>query len=360
MSLPKIENDTDFVAEPHVLADRDGEKLCIIVKATFEHVPGPPRGADGSFVIAPKARRRRVRSADLPWGDPAKASIFLPSDLCLRKPATDIVVAAVAHAPQGIPVPTFDAGVRIATAQKVVRITGTRLWVHEGDAMTEPQPIAQLAVRYDFAFGGSDDSDPKRFVEEPRNPVGRGVVARLESLDRTPAPQIEDPVAPIKTARSRPKPTGLGPLGRHFEPRRRHWGTYDAKWLENRAPLLPPDFDDRANLCAPPELVVSPPIVGGEEGAMTNLTPLGGTVSFVLPRIPIEIGIRVKGRAPELFTPAIDTVVLDTVAVPREPAPEGVVGAPLTSLVLELVLRASVRAPRKLQDAEVYVRERRA
>jgi len=358
--LPKVENDTDFVAEPHLLADRDGEKLCAIVKATFELWPGPPRGADGSFVIAPKARRRRVRAADVPWGEEEKSSILLPADLCIRKPATDVIVVAVAHAPRGEAVPSFDAGVRLGKVSKIVRITGPRVWVHEGDALTDPRPVKSLEVRYDWAFGGSDDSDPQKLVEDARNPVGLGIRATLSTLDRSQAPQIEDPLDPIRTARSKPRPAGLSAIGRHWEPRRKYWGTYDADWLENRSPLLPPDFDDRANLAATAELIASPHLTGNEEGALTNLTPGGGTLAFVLPKIRLGIVFRVKDRKPEMFTPAIDTVILDTLFVPREDDDSGAPkGPPITPLVVELVYRAHVVAPRRLQDATIFVEEKR-
>ena len=358
--LPKIENDTDFVAEPHLLADKDGEKLCAIVKATFELVDGPPRGADGSFVIAPKLRRRRCRGADVPWGEEEKSSILLPADLCIRKPATDVIVVAAAHAPGGEAVPSFDAGVRLGKVSKVVRVTGTRVWVHAGDAVTEPQPLKSLEMRYDWAFGGADDSDPKKLVEDPRNPVGLGIRADLSTLDRTRAPQIEDPLDPVVTARSRPRPAGLSAIGRQWEPRRKYWGTYDADWLENRAPLLPPDFDDRANQAATPELVHSPHLRGGEEGALTNLTPLGGTIAFVLPRVHLGITFRVKDQKPVAFTPGIDTVILDTLLIPREKGEDGApTGPPVTKLVLELVYRAHIVAPRRLADATIIVEEKR-
>ena len=87
--LPKIENDTDFVAEPHVLADKDGEKLCTVVKATFELRPGSEE-----LEPAQPARARGVRPADVPWGKPEVSSIVYPSELCLRKPGTDVIVAA--------------------------------------------------------------------------------------------------------------------------------------------------------------------------------------------------------------------------------------------------------------------------
>ena len=364
MTLPRVENETDFIAAPHLLVDKDGEKLALIVKATVEHEEGPPRGPDGTFAVAPRVRRRPVRAADVPWGKPEVASVRYPSDLCLRKPGTDVIVVARAHAPRGEAVPRFDCGVRVGRVSKVVRVTGPRVWAGAGEALTEPTPIAALDVRYDFAFGGFDDSDPEKIAEDARNPVGRGVLCDLAGLEGSAAPQIEDPLEPVKTAASRPRPAGLGALGRTFEPRRSRWGTYDAKWLEERSPLPPPDFDDPANLTATPELVSGPPMAGGEEGALTNLTPGGGSLAFVLPRVRLVVTFRVPGREPEVVRPYLDTVVLDALgpiehrqlaaADPDFPPP------PSGPLTVELVWRAYVPAPRKLADATILVREERA
>ena len=357
--LPKIENETDFVVEPHTLVDGDGERLVAILKATFELVPGQPRGRDGSFECAPAARRRGIRAADIPWGEPETSSIAYPSDLCVHKPGTDIIVVGRAYPPSGEPVQTFDAGVRLGRVQKVVRITGPRVFAGSGDTITKPRSAQAIDVRYDFAFGGSD-SNEETFVEDARNPVGLGVAIEPKSLDGSPAPQIEDPLDPVKDARSRPKPAGLGVIGRHWEPRRARWGTHDAAWLKNRAPLPPRDFDERANFAATPELIHVPPIAGGEEGALSNLVAGGGTTAFVLPRINTSFTVRVKGREPVSFTPFIDTVIIDTRFLPTARDEAGKpIGPPLTAMVLELVQRVSVPAPRKPSDATITVLEKR-
>lgn len=364
MTLPRVENETDFVAQHHLLVDKDGEKLCMIVKATLEHEAGPPRGPDGTFSVAPKVRRRAIRAADVPWGKPEVASIRYPSDLCVRKPGTDVIVVARAFAPLGEAVPRFDCGVRVGGVSKVVRVTGPRVWAAGGDSITEPRPIGELDVRYDYAFGGFDDSDPENPpIEDARNPVGRGIARNAASLDAAAAPQLEDPLDPVRSASSRPKPAALGAVGRHFEPRRSRWGTYDAKWLENRAPLPPPDFDDRANLAATPELIATPPFQGGEPGALTNLTP-GGALSFVLPRIRLIVTFSVAGTEPVTLRPYVDTVVLDSLGPiehralaakdPEFPPP------PAGPLTVELVWRAAVVAPRRLADATILVKEERA
>jgi hypothetical protein len=363
MTLPRVENETDFIAQPHLLVDKDGEKLVVVVKGTFEHEEGPPRGRDGTFALAPKSRRRGVRAADVPWGEPEVASIRYPSDLCVRKPGTDVIVVARAHAPRGEAVARFDCGVRLGRVSKVVRVTGRRFWVSGGDAVTEPEPVEALDVRYDHAFGGVDVSDPEKPVEDPRNPVGSGIARDPRSLDNTRAPQLEDPLEPVERASSRPRPASLGAIGRHYEPRRGRWGTYDASWLEKRSPLPPPDFDDRANLAATPELVCTPPMSGGEEGALTNLTPRGGSLALVLPTVRLVLEFRVPNREREVLRPYLDTVILDTLGpiehreiAARDPDFPPPPPGPLT---VELVWRAAVVAPRRLADATVIVREER-
>src|SRR4029078_7810070 len=103
-----------------------------------------------------------------------------------------------------------------------------------------------------------------------------------------------------------------------------------------------------ANLCASPELIATPPLRGGEEAALLNLQPDGGATIFLLPKVGVSIEFRVKDRPPEVFRPHLDTVVIDTLANPRKEE------RPLT---IEYVWRASVKAPRKMSDARVIVRE---
>jgi len=68
---------------------------------------------------------------------------------------------------------------------------------------------------------------------------------------------------------------------------------------------------------------------------------------LLLPGTSVELRFEVKGRAPETFTPHLDTVIID--AYDEEP------GEPVA---VELVWRASVRAPRRAKDANIIVTER--
>jgi hypothetical protein len=341
MDSPRLQNDTEFLAEPRLLAGKQGEELVVIVKATFL----APRGS-GELELAPAAGQRAIRGADLPWGEPEKSSIKYPSDLCISKPGTDVIVVAAAHAPEGRPVPTFDAGIRVGSLKKIVRVFGLRVWESSGAGLSAPRPTTGIELRYDYAWGGADLSDPAQPLEEPRNPVGMGIVRDPSQLTHQPAPYIEEPAEPIRSARSRPTPAGVGAIGRHWEPRRRLLGTYDARWLEERAPLLPDDHDERGNLCASPGLVSTTPLAGGEEVGLWNLTPGGGGPVLQLPKVRVSITLTCNDRERLRRTPPLDTVLVDTVNVA-----EG------NDVLIELCWRAAFKPPRRLKDAELVVRE---
>ncbi|WP_437728064.1 DUF2169 family type VI secretion system accessory protein [Sorangium sp. So ce861] len=340
MDQPPLDNKTDFAAHPQLLVDRDGEKLVVIVKASFELQD------DGTFELSPPERARGVRLADLPWEKDKPESVAYPADVCLFKPATDVIFVARAYAPSGRAAPSFDVRVEVGPLRKSLVVFGRRLWVDKGAGLTAPAPIEQIDMRYDHAWGGRDDEDPAAIVEEPRNPIGMGVTGAPASLTHQPAPYIEDPAFPIRTAKTAPPPAGIGVVGRHWEPRRRYAGTYDATWRELRAPLLPEDFDPRYNLCASPGLIADPPLAGGEPVRTLNLTP-DGALSFELPRVQVEIEFQVKDRPPAAFAPHLDTVLIDLYATgPEKP------------VAVEMVWRAHVKAPRRMKDARVVVRER--
>jgi hypothetical protein len=341
MDAPSLDNKTAFAVQPIPLLGKDGERLVVVVKATFVRRPG-----DSVLELCRGDGRRGVRPADVPWGDPEKSSIRYPSDFCIAKPGTDVVVVAAAHAPGGKATPSFDAGVRVGPLEKTVRVFGLRVWQENGAGLSAPRPTTGTELRYDYAWGGLDASDPARIVEEPRNPVGRGIARDAASLTHQPAPSIEDPLQPIESARTKPPPAGMGAIGRHWEPRRAHLGTYDAKWLQERAPLLPLDHDDRANLCGSPGLIATPPLVGGEDVALLNLRPGGGALSFELPKIRVTATLVAPGRDPQKLTPYLDTVVLDALDTPEE-----------VDVVVELVWRAAFKPPRRMKDARIVVEE---
>lgn len=340
MDAPDVDNQTEFEVHPQLFLDRRGERLLVVVKATFL-LPTPTSPLE----LAPPEWARPIRMADEPWGAPEVDSIRYPADVCGHKAATDVVVVATAYAPGGVAVPSFDTYVRVGSIRKAVRVFGLRVWESRGAGLSGARPVEKLDIRYDYAWGGRDESDPSRILEEPRNPVGRGIARDLDLLTHQIGPQLEDPDSAIRSVSTRPPPSGLGAIGRSFSPRREYRGTYDEVWKNLRAPLPPQDEKDEMNQVASPGMCASPPLVGGEECALLNLSP-GGPISFVLPRVRLQIAFSIARRETETITPFLDTVIIDTWDMgPDKPG------------VLEMVWRASVRAPRRMKDARVVVRE---
>ncbi len=340
MDQPPVDNETDFVVHPQPLIGPSGEMLVAIVKGTW-HLP---RGT-GHLELAPPKRQRGIRSGPFPWGEPGVSSDMLPSDLCVRRPGTDVVIAARAYAPGGR-ASQWDVSARVGRLQKALRVFGRRVWEGGGQGMSAPSPIADLDLRYEHAWGGLDMNDAGDIAEEPRNPMGRGVALDVASLTHQPAPQIEDPFDLIRTVLTKPAPAGFSPIMIHWEPRRSFRGSYDAAWLDQRAPLPPADADDRLHNVASPGLHSDTPLRGNEEVALSGTMPGGGGVTFALPGAAVEIAFEHGDDPPVVVHPHLDTVVIDTVLGPDRGWP-----------VVELSWRAAIPAPRRLKEVTVRVTE---
>lgn len=304
MNVPPLKQATRATVDLVPQIDLDGSVVVVVLIKQRFHVD-------------PRGRVRRVPGAevtrsDVPWDEdaPETSSIRLPCDVCIRKPSTDVVVAGSAIAKHGEPVRELDVFVRVGPVERTLRVHGVRVWYRglAGLTTTKPLPFESLPLRWEYAWGGADFSDPKRPLEEARNPVGRGMARNPAELDEKPAPQIEDPSEPITSPRQRPQPAGVAPIGRHWLPRRQYVGTTDRAWMRDRMPLLPADFDDRFNQVAPPPLIAPRPLRGGEPVQVVGMSA-AGALQFVLPRVEFFVGARV-GQSMTEHSSQLDTVLL--------------------------------------------------
>jgi hypothetical protein len=184
MDEPALDNRSGFVAVVWPILDRNGaDSRIVIVKASFDlHPDGPPQAAE---------KPCDVRQADIPWGAPEVADIRLPGDYGLPKPGTDVVFCG--HAAASPRSNSVDIGLRVAGRTMSLRVHGRRDWRQgmtdivpgSSDLLREPVPLA-----WSRAYGGFDDSDPQRPLEEPRNPVGSGIARWPKRLIGVRAPQI--------------------------------------------------------------------------------------------------------------------------------------------------------------------------
>src|SRR5205823_688661 len=114
-----------------------------------------------------------------------------------------------------------------------------------------------------------------------RNPIGRGVHRRAAALEGHPLPNFEDPRAPITDARKLPAPVGWGAIAPHWQPRSSLAGTYDARWREERFPLLPVDYNPAFLNAAPLDQQLDH-YRPGVEVRLSGFTPRRGE-RFLLP-----------------------------------------------------------------------------
>lgn len=297
-------NTTGFLADIAVATDLDARDHCVLViKGTF--------GADEAGRLRPASLQREFVRSDEHDGDPATTAVLRESEFAPRKPSVDIVVEGQAISPGGQPMHELVVALDINGRRKVAVVTGERRWVRAagGFVASSPVPFREMPLSYDRAFGGVDDTEAGATVAEHRNLVGVGFQPNRPAADieNRSLPNIERPEDRVKGPRSKVSPIGFGCLGRASLPRRKFAGTYDEAWLENVAPFLPSDFDERYFQCAPPDQQLSR-VEGGERLRCIHMSA-DPVVEYVLPSLTLPTAFRfddhVLRRRAE-----IDTVIL--------------------------------------------------
>jgi len=283
-----LKNHTSYAAERNWTRDKDGVHWWLVaVKATFDIAPG------GRLMLADE----QLPPVLVPeyFGEPGRSSLRYDSDLLAAKPGTDVLVIAHAHALRGKPVPTVPVSLRVDRLHKELLVHGERTYDQGllGVALTRPQAFTTRPIRYEFAFGGSDlsDPDPQKHRIDERNPIGRGFARRAAHLLGRLAHTIEYP----RGTPAEMGPAGFGPIDASWMPRRKLAGTYDARWEQSKKPLLPDDFDPAFALSAPTDQRTKNPLVGGERVELLNMTP-DGILRFELPRISLGFTTRIGTR----------------------------------------------------------------
>lgn len=280
-----------------IATDKEGRQvLVVVVKGTYEIRP------DGRCRLA--VPQIPPVEADISLGEPGESSIVDETDYATFKPKTDILLKGNAYAPGGKRTEVVDVQMTVGPVTKAVRVFGDRIWkpgLAVGFEVSAPIPFTKMPLIYERAFGGRD---------HPPNPVGRGF-HRPGAADVAGSllPNLENPKALLKNPYESPGPACFGPVGRNWEPRVGHAGTYDEAWKEKRFPFLPEDFDDRYFQAAPADQVAGP-LQGGEKVVLKNVTP-EGSLEFTLPKPDIAAQVIGLDDVDEQLPAVLDTVVLE-------------------------------------------------
>lgn len=297
-------NRTPFAAERFVFLHEGLEMLLVVVKGTFAiHPQGTTGVAD---------EQEPVVVADEYGGDPATSSIRCATDVVPTKPATDVLLRGHAYTTQRSRTETLVA-MQLGTIKKGVRVLGDRVWSQTfgSSVMSDPLPFYKKELLWEYAFGGTDASNPEHAVRCEENPVGRGFRARGSKLpvDGSMLPNLESLTHPIRSPGALHPPSGFGPIAPFWRPRASYAGSYDSAWRKDVYPFLPKDFDPRFYQCAPPDQILPGHVRGGEAVNVVGLSETG-RLQFTLPQRRPELAIRV-GNGVETPPVSCDTVIID-------------------------------------------------
>jgi hypothetical protein len=305
----------------------------VLTKRTYDIVPG------GTCQRAELDQPLRQVDSYYDGGEPESSTVQFESEVAPFKLATDFVVIAKAYAPGGQAVPQFDTSVSVANHGKLIRVIGDRQCVYRQGGwpqFTDPEPLEELEIRYDHAYGGVDRrSEPGIEFHYPRNPRGKGLAVKNtpEVIDGLALPNLEDPndlLTPERVAindlqrwNRQPLPQGFGWYQKTWYPRCSFVGAVpgfvepDEVMREEQLGLVPkhqialarqfrlPAYDVRFNHGASIGLTL-PFLTGEERVRLRNLTR-DGELQFVLPGDRPSIGLDL-GTGPSELTAVLHTV----------------------------------------------------
>ncbi|HWA97944.1 MAG TPA: DUF2169 domain-containing protein [Pirellulales bacterium] len=276
-------NHTKLLAGYTMAVDRTGrESLVVVAKGTFTI---PDRSEQSPALVA---EQMPLVMCDEFTGEPGFSSTRYEVDFAPHKPRCDVLLNGSAYAAQGRPTDRVTVTLRVGPMTKSFNVVGNRKYQAGIVRITggSIEPFLVMPISYDNAYGGIERShdDPAKHRWFRANPAGRGyhAGATVKAIEGKPLPNTEETSAPITSANGSYRPMALGAVGRSWQGRIEHAGTYDKRWLDEKLPFLPDDFSDRYFQAAPDDQQIDY-LAGGEEVTLTNLTPQGQT-AFRLPK----------------------------------------------------------------------------
>ena len=218
----------------------------------------------------PITDRPIVCSGDVPHAE-ARQGLAYPNDYVPYKPLGEWMAIGTAHNAGWGDRHKFGARVRIGDHAKLVDVVGDRSW-QPTLLRWEPGPPAAIdtvPLTYDRAWGGPAHA---------ANPLGRGQAGDAMH-------NLEIPGAWIDSRSSPALPAGFGPLPSTWAQRKQWMGRYNARWIRDHWPWLPPDFDIRFFMAAPEDQWVDGYFRGDEPIVLEQMHPVHAVYQSRLPGV---------------------------------------------------------------------------
>ena len=312
MAYQGLENNTPYKAELALIADENGrDVMLILIKQTYDI------SSTGELTLAEE--QADICFEGEYFGEPGLSSLKIAPEANFSKLATDVVLIGKAYAPDGQPVTEMDAGIKVGPVQQHVKVIGDRVWEKRVTGkmvnwyMSTPQAFTTMPLTYENAFGGQDltPDDEKHYAYEPRNLIGKGVMAKNSKLDVMPLPNLEDPKNLIQSPTDRPQPMGFGFISPDWQPRLGYSGTFDKNWGKTRLPMLPKDFKREFFNAAHPSLKANSFLQGNEPVFLVNVCQQGN-MKFTLPGQKPAVQFKFQYEDLKDLPVDLDTVIVNT------------------------------------------------
>ncbi|WP_437817709.1 DUF2169 domain-containing protein [Sorangium sp. So ce1078] len=215
----------------------------------------------------------------------------------MPKPRGEVLVFGKAFSPGGEPRPAFAASLQVGPVDKPlvdksIAVVGKRRWHH--GAPTEPEPITEMALAWEHAFGGPD---------YPLNPKGMGLAPVEEEGTKVHyLPHLEDPRRLLMSPGDRPPPACFGALDPTLASRTAKLGTYGDEWLQHDFPGFARDLDPEYFQVAPEDQRLPDYFEGGEAIRLKNLHPARPLLETHAPKLRARCFVRQRGETGETVT----------------------------------------------------------
>lgn len=250
----------------------------------------------GTFRLAPGKVAERVQEQDGLRGDETvilddpNSSLRYSSDLVPMKPKVDLLFAATCYTPGGQPRSVCPVFVRVGDWSKTLVAMGDRFSKRGIFAtLSEPQPFSAMPIVYERTYGGAGFA---------ANPTGTGRSAEI-GPDGSKLLRLPNVVAAHQDHKSREirldsepgaedAPSGFAPLKETWDPRRRKVGTYGGKWLRERWPWVPENFDWTYHNTAPEDQQIDT-LKGDEPIVFENLHAEHPLIEAQLPGLRMRV-----------------------------------------------------------------------
>jgi uncharacterized protein YjbI with pentapeptide repeats len=261
----KIRNKTGFPFAPLLgRVNFPSYSVTPTVRATFKLTPGE--------TVTPIEEQPQFE------GDvKGENEVLYPADLVPFKPKADLLLRATCHTPGGRPMTACTVKFALDDWSKELAVIGNRTW-DKGivfNKMGEPEEFNTVELTWANAFGGENYR---------LNPAGKG---RKDGR----LPNVEFPDELVKSPGNQPTPAGFGPIAATWKQRSSKLGTYDKKWLKERWPALPRDFDWTYFNAAPDDQQVDFPR-GDETLKLVNMHPDHAELAAMLPGLRMRCLVR--------------------------------------------------------------------